>query len=181
ARARPVGAAPPAPAADAGQGLVLAEHLEALEQSRRDVRSRHCKTDRLKRLAWLEPALLCEAPQRGLDAFTGERLDGLERQRHLGQVDALLRSGPGEEESGELRELAERRDLLLDERRGAADQLHVPLVALLLQVRDEPVRVLVGRQGSEVDAVEPLELLEVEDGRACPDAMKREPLDELLA
>ena len=86
-----------------------------------------------------------------------------------------------EEEAGELGELAERRDLLLNERRGLAHERLVPVVALLAQVRDETVCVLVGRKLAEVDAVQPLELLEVEDCRARADAVEGEPLDELLA
>ena len=86
-----------------------------------------------------------------------------------------------EEEAGELRVLAEGRDLLLDERRRSADQLLVPVVALLAEVRDEPVRVLAHRQLAQVDAVQPLELLEVEDRRARAHSVEGEALDELVA
>ena len=86
-----------------------------------------------------------------------------------------------EEEAREPGVLAERRDLLLDERDRPPDERLVPVVALLSQVGHEPVGVLVGRKLAEVHAVQPVELLEVEDGRARADAVEGEPLDELLA
>src|SRR5438270_673637 len=51
----------------------------------------------------------------------------------------------------------------------------------LPQVPDETVRVLVWRQAPEVDAVQPVELLEVEDRRARADPVEREALHELVA
>jgi hypothetical protein len=47
--------------------------------------------------------------------------------------------------------------------------------------RDEDVRVLVRRQRPQVDAVHPVQLLVVEDGRALGDPLQREPFDQLVA
>ncbi len=109
----------------------------------------------------------------------GQRLLGL--LEHGAVEQGRVRLDVAEEEAGERRELGERRDLLLNQRRGLAHERLVPVVAPLAQELDEPVRVLIGRELAQVDAVQPLELLEVEDGGARTDALEREALDELFA
>ena len=85
-----------------------------------------------------------------------------------------------EEEAGEVRELGEPRDLLLDERGRRAHGVLGPVVAVLPQPPEQTVRVLGGVERAQVDAVHPVELRVVERRRARADALEREPLDELV-
>ena len=93
----------------------------------------------------------------------------------------LLRRHPLEEEARELRELSQRRNLLLHERRHSANEVLVPVVALLTQVGDEAVRIFGWWQRPQVDAVHMRQLLVVERGGALADSLEREALDQLLA
>ena len=129
--------------------------------------------------------LLGERAQRLLDRLGRERLDLGERPLGLLEHTPVEQRRVGvdlaEEEAGELRIFGQLRDLLLDERDRRAQELLVPVIALLAEVAREPVRVCIGSQRSQVDAVQPFELLEVEDCRARADPVEGEPLDELLA
>src|SRR5581483_12316090 len=91
-----------------------------------------------------------------------------------------LRLDLAEEEAGEAGIVGELRDLLLHERRGARGELRIPVVAVLAEPEDEPVRELVRCELAEVDAVHPVELRVVELGRARADALEREALDQLV-
>ena len=77
-----------------------------------------------------------------------------------------------EEEASEAGKVRQLRDLLLHERRGARHELGVPVVAVLAEPEHEPVRELLLRQLSQVDAVQPVELLVVELSRARADALE---------
>src|SRR4029079_15692296 len=55
------------------------------------------------------------------------------------------------------------------------------VAALVAEVRDERVRVRLGLELAQVDAVHPVELLVVERRRAPAAAVERESLDELVA
>src|SRR5262249_44598422 len=123
-----------------------------------------------------------ERTKRRLDVLRIERLDGLEGVvRSPGDVDVHLAVDLDglEQEARVGPELAERRDLLLDERCGPADELLVPVEAALAEVGDEPVSVFVRGQITKVDAVEVLELLVVEDGWTRSHPLQREALDQL--
>ena len=85
-----------------------------------------------------------------------------------------------EEEAREAGELVEPRDLLLDDRRCSADEVVRPVGALLAEVLDQARRVRVGGERAQVHAVHPVELRVVERRRARPDALEREPLDQLV-
>src|SRR5205807_6589905 len=98
----------------------------------------------------LEP--LGEPTQRRLDLRGGERLDALQlfaRRSDDGPV-PVEQGGIGldltEEETGEVRELAEPLDLLLHDRRRTAHELLVPVVALLPEEVDELVAVSIRRK-----------------------------------
>src|SRR5215208_609152 len=98
-----------APASETRQGLVLPEHLEALEETGRHLGSRYRQANRLKRVPRLEPELGGEPPQRLFDYGRLERLDGLEGlgsgRQHLAVDDALWFDAR-EEEARERRKLA---------------------------------------------------------------------------
>src|SRR4029453_2305770 len=146
------------------------EQLDALEEPRRDPGAGDGDANRLKRFAGLERKALGERSELPLDRRRLEPLrargHGLRRGQHVGPAVQQRRVGPDvlEEEPRVVGELAERRDLLLDERRGFADQLLVPVDSLLPEVGDDPVGVLLRRKHPQMHAVQPLELLVVEDG-----------------
>ena len=108
--------------------------------------------DRLKGVARLELEPLGQPAQSLLDPRRVERLHpaehlpgGLEHRCRAVEESRIGRD-PVEEEAGEAGELSEFRDLLLDERRRTADELLVPVVALLAEIRDERVRIGLRRQ-----------------------------------
>src|SRR6266540_3556841 len=86
-----------------------------------------------------------------------------------------------EQEPREVGKLAEPLDLLLHDRRGAANELLLPVVARLTEEPNELVRVLAHRESAQVDPVHPVELLVVERSRARYDALELEALDQLVA
>src|SRR5436309_14678485 len=95
--------------------LIATEQLEALEQTRRDVRAGDGQPDRLKRLSRLLPELVGECPQRLFDGRGIPRLDRLEtrtgRRADVG-IGAVGRDRL-EQEAAEVRVLREALDLLL--------------------------------------------------------------------
>src|SRR5262249_6053530 len=128
---------------DPGQRLLAAEQLDALEQAGRDGRTGDRDADWLERLPRLLADSIGEVAERLLDRGRperrprGERLLG--RREHGGVGRSRVVAVPGrdepsaypfplEEEPGELRELAEPLDLLLDERCRRPDPLLGPVV-----------------------------------------------------
>src|SRR5712691_8612141 len=157
---------------EAPQRLVLAEQLDALEEPRRHLRTGDRDSDRLEGLARRELESFGESAERRLDLLRGKRLNALELvagggdDRRAAVQQRRVGLDVAEQEAGEVRELAEALDLLLHDRRGAADELFVPVVACVPQEAHQLVGVLARRERAQVDAVHPVELLVVERRRA---------------
>src|SRR5262249_39606991 len=107
----------PLPGALISDRLGLPQHLEALEQARRDLRPGQREADWLKGLSRLETESLGKLTQRRLDR---RRVKGLHFRQHVGRsrehgtiFERPLGRHSLEEEAGEARKLAQRRDLLL--------------------------------------------------------------------
>ena len=126
---------------------LAAEQLDALEQPGRHRRARDRDADRLESLARLQAEPLDDAAERRLDRLGRERLQLGERVAR----GATTSASPStlldvlEEKARVVGELVEPRDLLLHERRRLAHELCVPVVAVLAEPQDEPVRELVRR------------------------------------
>src|SRR5207253_9450859 len=85
-----------------------------------------------------------------------------------------------EEEAREAGKLRQPRDLLLHERRGPRDELGVPVVSVLAEPEEEPMRELLRRELAEIDAVHPVELWIVELRGTRAHAVERKALDKLV-
>src|SRR4051794_23251088 len=167
----------------ASYGLVAPEQLEALEEPGRDPRAGNGDPDRLKRLPRLQAVLLRKLPEGGLDRIGRPRLDagkrggGVPQKRRAAVELGRVRADLAEEETGEGRELPQRRDLLLHERRGPTHERLVPAESARSHEIDQRLRVLLGSHGAEIVAVEVGQFGVVEDGRARADALEREAVD----
>ena len=76
----------------------------------------------------------------------GERLVGRREHRRAAVEVGRIGLHVAEEEAREAGKLRQPRDLLLHERRRVRDELGVPVVAVLAEPEDEPVRVLLRRR-----------------------------------
>ena len=166
------------------QRLVAPEQLEALEEPGRDLRARDREPDRGERLARLQPLGLGERPQRLLDPGRLPRLDRAER------LGGGARTRPGRRRPGETGSNRKRT------KSGYCENFSIfsCTSGTVARTRSSghsipcsPSQVssaaayASSEQLAQVHAVQPVELLVVEGRRARPDALEREPLDELRA
>src|SRR4051794_4367215 len=159
---------------DPVHGLVLAQHRERLEDPRRDRRPSDRHPDRLVELAGLHVVLGEDPPQRGLQLLGLEGLGATERiecvaeQRKRAVLHHLLpRLLVGlrllEDEVDQRPDLLERLGLLLGDLAGGAQAL----VGLAAEVPGHHLRVVIEVHLAHEAAVQPAQLLLVED-RAGP-------------
>ena len=152
-------------------------------RARRDARAGRGDADRLEGVTRLEREALRESPQRALDPAAAKGSTSASTgpaSSSTGGPGARGRARPLKRKPAYSANSPKNRDLRLHERGGAPGRALRPSRIPVPASRRAAGRRTRRRQVAKVEAVQPVELLEVEDGRAGADAVEGEALDELV-